>query len=184
MATKATKGRKIEGAAKIADIYSYLPATGPQWEVPAVKFQIGGETFRWITDEHTARGLSVGMTVNLRAFARENGRLYRVAITPAKTAAISCMNCGQDLHDGLPCLEHRVIEKRNNDLAHLTAISCTRCEKELRPLGVASVMCNCASFMWGMSDINATDERGQMIFGGWPVTMADLLAISRVGGAK
>ncbi len=52
-----------------------------------------------------------------------------------------------------------------------TYIECLVCNRQIKPLGLASVACYCASFSIGLSDINAAT------FSAWPVTMYDIMAI-------
>lgn len=61
---------------------SWYPTSA--WESPAADLSINGEIFRWrATDEMVIPGLNIGDAVNLRAFARSNGNLYRVKVTKA-----------------------------------------------------------------------------------------------------
>jgi len=80
MKTRTTKGKKIEGTARVSWVGSWMPTLA--WESPAAKFVIDGETFEWrASDESVIPGLHVGDTVYLRAFARINGNLYRVSVS-------------------------------------------------------------------------------------------------------
>lgn len=49
-----------------------------------------------------------------------------------------------------------------------TTIDCLKCGKPIRPLGLHSVACHCASFTFNLDNINSEG------FSGWPVTLADL----------
>lgn len=74
-----TKGKRVEGPATVVRVGSWMSPTGPQWENPAISFSANGETFRWCaSSEYAVQGLRVGMTINIRAFAKESGDLYRV----------------------------------------------------------------------------------------------------------
>lgn len=86
-----TKGRKVEGLAIVARIGSWTSPTGPQWESPAIDFTVNGETFYWrSTSEYPVEGLRRGMSVNLRAFAKNNGNLYRVSWSPLPATFPTC----------------------------------------------------------------------------------------------
>lgn len=73
--------RKIEGAATVTRRYS--TTAGMAWESQAAEFSFDGELFVWIKTDNEAviSDLREGDTVNIRAFARPNRRLFRVQVT-------------------------------------------------------------------------------------------------------
>lgn len=80
MINTKTKGRRIDAIATISYIGSWMPT--PAWEAPLARFQVGAEIYEWrASNEMIIPSLHVGQQVRLIAFARENGRLYRVTCT-------------------------------------------------------------------------------------------------------
>ena len=74
-----TRGRRIEGVAIVRCTTTVL-CGGAAGYTPLISFDIEGETYSWLTDKEALLGLRAGDRLAIHAFARLNGRLYRVRI--------------------------------------------------------------------------------------------------------
>ena len=76
---KTTKGNKVEGLATVTRRGSINTLVA--WESQVADFTINGNVYTYITDDESKLdGIEKGDEVILSAFARPNGRLYRVSI--------------------------------------------------------------------------------------------------------
>jgi hypothetical protein len=71
-----TKGTKIEGSATVIRTGT-ATVNGPQ-ECPFVDVSIDGNEYRWQSENAGWGDYSDGQIINIRAFVRPNGRLYKV----------------------------------------------------------------------------------------------------------
>lgn len=71
-----TKSTKIDGPAVVTYVGQWMARDA---YFPMVEFTVDGKVYQWRADmDYLIRGLSVGVKVKLTAFARANGKLFRV----------------------------------------------------------------------------------------------------------
>ena len=72
---------QVAGTAIVVSVDTVLPLNFHAY-VPRVTLRLGEKLYEWVSDliDERHRYLRPGLAVTLNAYARENGRLYRVRI--------------------------------------------------------------------------------------------------------